>query len=101
MKSKRVQLYASDNVIEEFYKALADNNSRAMRKVHIPKSDVFYVREAIYQDTDQWYSLDRVERAMYLEGHLARHEVLDPDRERDWEKDDRAATALNQRPTEV
>jgi hypothetical protein len=84
MKNKRVQLYASDNVIEEFYKALADNNPRAMRKVHIPKSDVFYVREAIYQDTGNWYSLDHVERAMYLEGHLGRHEVLDPDRVRDY-----------------
>jgi hypothetical protein len=84
MKSKTVQLYASDNVIEEFYKALADNNTRAMQKVHIPKSDVFYVREAIYQDTGEWYSLDHVERAMYLEGHLGRHEVLDPDRERDY-----------------
>jgi len=84
MKSKRVQLYASDNVIEEFYKALADNNTRAMRKVHIPKSDVFYVREAIYQDTGVWYSLDHVERAMYLEGHLGRHEVLDPDRVREY-----------------
>jgi hypothetical protein len=84
MKNKRVQLYASDNVIEEFYKALADNNPRAMRKVHIPKSDVFYVREAIYQDTGNWYSLDHVERAMYLEGHLGRHEVLDPDRVREY-----------------
>jgi len=84
MKSKRVQLYASDNVIEEFYKALADSNSRAMRKVHIPKSDVFYVREAIYNDTGVWYSLDHVERAMYLEGHLHRHEVLDPDRKREY-----------------
>jgi hypothetical protein len=24
------------------------------------------------------YTLDHVERAMYLEGHLERHEVLDP-----------------------
>jgi hypothetical protein len=101
MKNKKVKLYASDNVIEEFYNALADNNPRALRKVHIPKSDVFYVREAIYNDTGEWYSLDRVERAMYLEGHLHKYEVLDPEREREWERNDRGTSASNKRPTEV
>ncbi len=81
---KSVQLYASDNVIEEFYKALASNNNKTMQKIHIPKSDVFYVRAAIEADTGVRYSLDHVERAMYLEGHLKRYEVLDPDRERDY-----------------
>ena len=81
---KSVQLYASDNVIEEFYKALVDNNSKTMQQIHIPKSDVFYVRAAIEADTGVRYSLDHVERAMYLEGHLKRYEVLDPDRERDY-----------------
>lgn len=85
MVKKPVQLYASETVIEDFYKALADNDTRAMQKVHIPKSDVFYVREAIHSKTGEWYTLDRVERAMYLEGHLRRSEVLDPDRVRDWE----------------
>ncbi len=82
--TKKVQLYATDSVIEEFYKALLDNNPRALQKVHIPKSDVFYVREAIYQRTGEWYTLDHVERAMYLEGMLERSEVLDPDREREY-----------------
>jgi hypothetical protein len=79
------KLYASDDVIEEFYKALADKNEAKLRRVHIPRSDVFYVREAIYQDTGVRYSLDRVERAMYLEGHLSRYDVLDPERKREWE----------------
>ena len=78
-------MYASDSVIEEFYKALANNNEAQLRRVHIPRSDVFYVREAIRQDTGVKYTLDRVERAMYLEGHLKRHDVLDPQRKRDWE----------------
>jgi len=78
-------MYASDSVIEEFYKALANNNEAQLRRVHIPRSDVFYVREAIRQDTGVKYTLDRVERAMYLEGHLNRHDVLDPQRKRDWE----------------
>lgn len=81
----KIKLYASDDVIEEFYKALADRNEAKLRRVHIPRSDVFYVREKIYQDTGIKYSLDRVERAMYLEGHLSRHDVLDPERKREWE----------------
>jgi len=79
---KDVKLYASDNVIEEFYDAIADNNPRRLHKVHIPKSDVFYVREAIHNNTGVKYTLDHVERAMYLEGHLKRNEVLEPDRVR-------------------
>ncbi len=79
------KLYASDEVIEEFYKALADKNEAKLRRVHIQRSEVFYVREAIYQDTGVRYSLDRVERAMYLEGHLSRYDVLDPERKREWE----------------
>jgi hypothetical protein len=84
---KPVKLYAVDDVIEKFYEALLSNNPRTIQQVHIPKSDVFYVREAIYQDTGVRYSLDHVERAMYLEGHLSRNEVLDPDRKRPYADD--------------
>jgi len=84
MAKKQVQLYADEDVIEHFYSVLANNDHRAIQKVHIPKSDVFYVREALYQRTGITYTLDHVERAMYLEGHLERHEVLDPDRKRDY-----------------
>ena len=85
MAKKRVQLYADEDVIEHFYSVLANNDTRAMQQVHIPKSDVFYVREAIEARTGVRYTLDHVERAMYLEGHLGRHEVLDPDRVREYE----------------
>lgn len=78
-------MYASERILEEFYEALADQNESRLRRVHIPRSDVFYIREKIHQDTGTKYTLDRVERAMYLEGHLSRHDVLDPDRKRDWE----------------
>ena len=84
MNKKQVQLYASENVLEDFYKALIDNNPRALSRVHIPKSDVFYIREAIKCNTGVKYTLDHVERAMYLEGWLSRQEVLDPDREREY-----------------
>ena len=82
---RKRHMYSSDNVVEEFYKALADKNEGKMRRVHIPRSDVFYVREAIFQDTGVKYSLDRVERAMYLEGMLSKHDVFEPDRKRKWE----------------
>lgn len=78
-------MYTSDEVLEEFYKAIADEDSARLRRVHIPRSDVFYVREAIYRDTGVKYTLDRVERAMYLEGHLKKEDVFEPDTRRNWE----------------
>jgi hypothetical protein len=74
-----------DDVLTKFYEAIADGDERSLRKVHIPRSDVFYVREAIHQKTGIRYTLDRVERAMYLEGHLKKRDVFEPDRKRDWE----------------
>ena len=82
---QRRNIYSSDKVLEEFYKALASRDGGRLRRVHIPRSDVFYVREAIFQDTGVKYSLDRVERAMYLEGMLSKHDVFEPNRKRDWE----------------
>jgi len=80
--AKRIKLYASEDVIGQFYEALASNDPRRMHRVHIPKSDVFYVRTAIHADTGVKYTLDHVERAMFLEGFLKKYEVLDPERER-------------------
>jgi len=79
------KMYTSENVLEEFYLALADEDESRLRRVHIPRSDVFYVREAIHNDTGVKYSLDHVERAMYLEGHLATRDVFKPKVKRDWE----------------
>jgi len=84
MSKNKVKLYATESVIEEFYRTLANTNSRGVNKVHIPKSDVFYVRRAIYDDTGEWYTLDHVERAMFVEGYLTRREVLDPNRKRQF-----------------
>ena len=81
---KRVKLYASEKVVEHFYEALASGDPSTFNRVHIPKSDVFYVRTALEASTGIRYTLDHVERAMYLEGHLSRHEVLDPDRKRPY-----------------
>ena len=84
MRKSKVKLYPSETVIEDFYKALASKSETKLRKVHIPKSDVFYVRKAIYEKTGTLYSLDHVERAMYLEGHLRPNEVLEPKRPRGY-----------------
>ena len=78
------KLYSSDKVIEEFYEALASEDEGRVRRVHIPRSDVFYVREKIFQDTGVKYSLDHVERAMYLEGMLDAKDVLEPRRKRKY-----------------
>lgn len=80
-----MKVHNGDNVIEDFYKALAAEDSRTLSRIHIPRSDVFYVREAIFQRTGIKYSLDRVERAMFLEGHLRASDVFEPERKREWE----------------
>ena len=83
--SNRIKLYASDSVLEEFYSALASNDAKAFQRVHIPRSDVFYVRAHLQEVfPDKELTLDYVERMMYLEGMLNRSDVLDPDRERDY-----------------
>lgn len=76
--------FSSDNVIEEFYKTLLKDESSAMR-VHIPRSDVFYIRRAYYEHSGNWESLDRIERSMYLEGLLNARDVFEPERKREWE----------------
>ena len=86
MINKRIKYFESDSVLEEFYSALADGNDKRIRRVHIPRSDVFYIRRAYYEHSGNWESLDRIERSMYLEGMLRKQDVLDPDRTRDWEQ---------------
>jgi len=72
------KMYISDNVLEEFYYALADEDESRLRRCHIPRSDVFYVRQKIFVDTGVKYTLDHVERAMYLEGLLEAKDVFQP-----------------------
>ena len=74
-----------DDVLSDFFMAMANNDIQALRSIHIPRSDVFYVREKYYNDTGNWVSLDRMERSMYLEGMLTASDVRDPHRKRDWE----------------
>lgn len=82
---RKISHYSSENILEEFYSALADRDEARLHRVHIPRSDVFYVREAIHKDLGERYSLDYVERAMYLEGMLEKEDCFEPDRTREWE----------------
>ena len=77
------KMYVSDNVIEEFYNALADEDEAKLKRCHIPRSDVFYVRQKILIDTGIKYSLDHVERAMYVEGMLDAKDVFQPNVKRE------------------
>ena len=76
-----------EKILEEFYEAIASGDPSRARRVHIPRSDVFYIRRAYYEATGNWETLDRIERAMYLEGHLLKQDVFEPEVIRDWEED--------------
>jgi hypothetical protein len=67
---KSVKLY-TDNVLEEFYRHVMDGN---LEDLHIPHSDVFYVREAVQAHYGRSFTLEEVERAMKLEGWKDSHE---------------------------
>ena len=59
------------NVLEEFYRHVMDGN---LEDLHIPHSDVFYVREAVQAHYGRSFTLEEVERAMKLEGWRDGHE---------------------------
>ena len=64
MPRKSVKLY-TDNVLEEFYRHLANGT---LSNLHIPHSDVFYVREAVQNYYGRSFTLEHVEWAMRMEG---------------------------------
>ena len=64
MPKKSVKLY-TDNVIENFYAAVSNNS---LHKLHIPHSDVFYVRAAVEAHYGRKFTLKHVEEAMRAEG---------------------------------
>jgi len=85
MTHEELNPFEGDDILGAFFKALAGDDLSALRSLHIPRSEVFYVRQKYYIDTGDWVSLDRMERSMYLEGLLTGHDVLDPKRKREWE----------------
>ena len=64
MSKKSVKLY-TDNVLEAFYDAIRNNS---LDRLHIPHSDVFYVRQAVEAHYGRPFTLEHVEWAMRMEG---------------------------------
>ena len=65
MAKKSVKLY-TDNVLEEFYRHVLDGN---IESLHIPHSDVFYVRNALEtRFAPRKFTLKETEDYMRLEG---------------------------------
>ena len=64
MAKKSVKLY-TDNVLDAFYNAIRTNT---LDRLHIPHSDVFYVREAVQNYYGKPFTLEHVEWAMREEG---------------------------------
>ena len=64
LKKKSVKLY-TDNVLSAFYDAIRTNTLDCL---HIPHSDVFYVRQAVESHYGRKFSLKHVEDAMRAEG---------------------------------
>jgi hypothetical protein len=73
-----------ENVIEEFYSAVADNNGYFIASIHIPLSNVFYVREALHQATGIRYTLDYVEWAMLKENMIEPRHCYQPKEKMSW-----------------
>ena len=64
MAKKSVKLY-TDNVLEAFYEAIRTNS---LDRLHIPHSDVFFVRQAVEAHFGRSFTLKHVEEAMRAEG---------------------------------
>jgi len=61
---KSVKLY-TDNVLDAFYEAIRTNS---LDRLHIPHSDVFYVKQAVEAHYGRTFTLKHVEDAMRAEG---------------------------------
>jgi len=73
-----------EDVIEQFYLAVANNNGNFISAIHIPLSDVFYVREALHQASGIRYTLDYVEWAMLKENMIEPRHCYKPEEKITW-----------------
>ena len=70
LAKKSVKLY-TDNVLDAFYDAIRNNS---LDRLHIPHSDVFYVRSAVEAHCGRSFTLKHVEDAMRAEGWTEKDE---------------------------
>ena len=69
-RKKSVKLY-TDNVLDAFYDAIRTNS---LDRLHIPHSDVFYVRAAVQARYGRKFTLKHVEDSMRAEGWTEKDE---------------------------
>lgn len=80
-----MRTFVSENIIEEFYRAIANNDNDFLFSVHLPHSSVHYVRESIHQATGVRYTLDYVEWAMLKEGMIEPSVCHNPSEKLSWD----------------
>jgi hypothetical protein len=77
-------LYISEKVLEEFYGSLSKESASSF--VHIPRSDVFYVREHLRAVFGKNFTLDYVEWALLKEGLIEAKDCYNPQLKKSWEE---------------
>lgn len=80
-----MKYYQTDDFLTDFYLAVASEDSKKLERAHIPRSEVIYTRAHLEKVFGKKFTVDYVERCLYLEGMLGAKDVLDPHRKRDWE----------------
>lgn len=81
-----MKTFVSDNVIEEFYAAVANNDNRFLYSVHLPHSTVFYVRKALEEALGKKYSLAYIEWALLKEGMIEPRWCHNPKEQLLWDE---------------
>ena len=66
----------SEEPLVDYYNALLNRDEVFLKELHIPHSSVFYAREAYYNYTGHRVSLQRMEKAMLLEGMISSEDCL-------------------------
>ena len=64
---------SDQELLPRFYKRVLKSPNLA--GIFIPRSDVHYVRRAIYERTGEWFTLEHVSISMWLEGYLPPNEI--------------------------
>ena len=75
MPKKSVKLYVDykGTILDTFYEAIRTNN---LSRIHIPHSDVFYVKAAVEAYYGKPFTLQHVEEAMLAEGWSEKNRTL-------------------------
>jgi hypothetical protein len=75
--------FIKEDVLGSFYESLAKESSEL---VHIPKSDVFYVRDHLRSVFGKNFTLDYVEWAMLKEGMIDSKDCYQPRIKKSWDE---------------